>query len=45
MKGLGHLGLENTEAAEQAFTAALTLDAEHLGAKIHSIMPIQYKKV
>ncbi|RZM27174.1 MAG: DUF5107 domain-containing protein [Pedobacter sp.] len=45
MKGLGYLGLEQHEAAEKAFSAALRLDAEHLGAKIHSIMPIQYKKV
>lgn len=45
MKGLGYLGLEQHEAAESAFSEALQLDAEHLGAKIHSIMPIQYKKV
>ncbi|RZL13345.1 MAG: DUF5107 domain-containing protein, partial [Pedobacter sp.] len=45
MKGLGHLGLDETEAAEQSFSKVLELDSEHLGAKIHSIMPIQQKKV
>ncbi|MEJ2880007.1 DUF5107 domain-containing protein [Pedobacter sp. GR22-6] len=45
LQGLGSLGLENSDAANAIFDKVLELDAAHLGAKTHSNMPIEYKKV
>jgi len=45
MKGLGLLGLEDYSGASTAFDEVLSLDAVHMGAKIHSNMPNGYKKV
>lgn len=35
MQGLGFMGLDKKEAAAEAFSHALALDAEHQGAKLH----------
>lgn len=45
IQGLGYLGLEKITEAKNAFSDVLVLDPEHLGAKIHSNMPIEFKNV
>lgn len=40
IKGLGYLGLQNTEHAKIAFEEVLALDPGHAGAKTHIKMPI-----
>jgi tetratricopeptide (TPR) repeat protein len=45
IQGLGYLGTGKVDEANSAFANVLELDPEHLGAKTHINLPIEYRNV